>query len=213
MEIVRRKRGQAFYDKVQSFSNYDSIPDSNVSKKAFVDNFSKTIDIEIFKKNIKKRSVINIEVSNILPPVPSKIANPNKIFKKPLFDDKVFLCEWFDEYELIHNTLKTIDFKRFINEFIEEDYKQMNFSDVYGFDLKEYDVLDKKFRELKSLFKETVLDKQLYEYFKYSRYDMDESKENIKLVHQNFDKIDRIAYLDNTIKFFLKANNITNQKQ
>lgn len=203
IETVRRKRSPAFFDFNQSLFYYEKVLDSNPNKKLFHENASKINDLKLLRANNKAVNVLDKD--NKLPPVPQEIKNSNKQINLLSFDESASIIEWFDECTYFENALKAIDFKRFISDFTEDDFKQMKFIDVYGFDIKDYEILDKKFRDLKALFKDVVLDKSLYEYYKYTRYDMDDNKENMKFVHQNFDKIEKFAYIENAIKFFMNT--------
>jgi len=203
--VTRRQRTQMIFNIHQTFFHYENVPESNENKKQFLANLAMVnLNKEMIKGRTQRKSILNQEINN-LPPVPSSISNKSKKINQLEFDERSNITEWFDDYNFNSVNLKAIDFQRFISNFSEEEYKSLNFNDVYGFDIKEYDSLDKKFRELKALFKDTVLDKQLYEYFKFTRYEMDESKENMKAVHQNFDRINRICYFNDSIKFFMKG--------
>jgi hypothetical protein len=189
----------------QTFFHYENVSGDNENKKQFFENLALVnLNKEVIKGRTQRKSILNQEINN-LPPVPQTITNKSKKINQLEFDERSNITEWFDNYTFNSINLKAIDFQRFVSNFSEDDYKNLKFIDIFGFDVKEYDNLDKKFRELKALFKDTVLDKQLYEYFKFTRYEMDESKENMKAVHQNFDKIDRVCYFNDSIKFFMKG--------
>jgi hypothetical protein len=203
--ITRRQRTQMVFNIHQTFFHYENVPENNENKKQFFENLALVnLNKEVIKGRTQRKSILNQEINN-LPPVPQTITNKSKKINQLEFDERSNITEWFDNYTFNSVNLKAIDFQRFISNFSEDDYKNLKFIDIFGFDVKEYENLDKKFRELKALFKDTVLDKQLYEYFKFTRYEMDESKENMKAVHQNFDKIDRVCYFNDSIKFFMKG--------
>lgn len=203
--ITRRQRTQMVFNIHQTFFHYENVPEDNENKKQFFENLALVnLNKEVIKGRTQRKSILNQEINN-LPPVPQTITNKSKKINQLEFDERSNITEWFDNYTFNSVNLKAIDFQRFISNFSEDDYKNLKFIDIFGFDVKEYENLDKKFRELKALFKDTVLDKQLYEYFKFTRYEMDESKENMKAVHQNFDKIDRVCYFNDSIKFFMKG--------
>lgn len=213
-ERLRRPRRQAVYDKIKTISNYEKLDNNNPAKIEFQKNRESYVEtMKQGKPNlIRGRSSCSDNMDFNLPPVPESISDSNKVIEPPIFHESAFISQNFDEVQFFENPLSLINFQEYLGQFKEEEFKTISYKDIYGFDPADYDVHEKKNRELKQLFKGAINDKDLYEYYKLKQNESEEMKERFKIINSHIDKIENIMLFDDYIKFFFKKDLIVNLK-
>lgn len=213
-ETLRRPRSQAVYDKIKTISNYEKLDTNNPAKIQFHKMRETYIETVRHGKLIlsRGRSSMGESMDFNLPPVPESISDISKVFEPPIFHESAFISQNFDEVQFFENPLSLINFQEYIGQFKEEEFKTLAMKDIYGFDPADYDLYEKKNRELKQLFKGAINDKDLYEYYKLKQNESEEMKERFKIINSHIDKIENIMLFEDYIKFFFKKESIVNLK-
>lgn len=215
-DIFKRKRNQIIIDKKRSLLNYDKLDNTNNEKKQeYIKKLQNSglsnNDIENLKKHaIKERDLIIKKENLDLLPLPQKIINNNKEIGFPEFHSKAYLTNNFDEVEYIDSQYSLININNFISKFKEEEIKQLQLLDVFGFDANEYDRAYKKIDEMKKIAKNNK-ETELMEFFRSKKRVIEVQQEKIRIVQNNFDKIDDFIIFDDNMKFFFNNNSLANK--
>lgn len=207
MASTIRRRTNAIIDKKTSFLNYINSEDKSdvftkrLSKVGYNDSEIEKLRIQAIRENEFSKN----KIENALPDVPKLSGVIKKDYENPKFSTKSYVVENFDMVDEIESQFSLISFQDFTSELSSEDIKNMKSSDLLSIDFNDYDKAYKKIDEMKRIAK-SINDTDLTEFFRSKKRAIENEKEKIKVVQNNFDKIDEYMLFDDSVKYFFSKS-------
>lgn len=202
-----RRRTNAIIDKKTSFLNYINSEDKTevFSKRLSKIGYS-DLDIEKLRIQAIRENELNKNKSNNnLPDVPKLSGISKNEYENPKFSSKSFVIENFDKVDEIESQYSLITFQDFISDLTPEDIKNIKLVDLLSVDINEYDKAYKKIDEMKKIAK-SINDTDLTEFFRRKKRAIENEKEKIKVIQNNFDKIEEYMLFDDSVKYFFSKS-------
>jgi hypothetical protein len=209
-----RERKGAVKDQKKSIVNYMKLDDENENKV----NMIKRITMQDSKIDIEK--IVN-EMHNDknknekeMLPKPPEHSGDVKQYRTPgsklYINQSAAIINSFDQFETIDCELSLINLENYLSKFSEDELDQLCVKDILTFDMKELDKMQAKLEEFKLMGMKLNQD-DIREFLEEKIKSIEWDKKNIRLLIQNFDKIEDFVILSETMKFFFKVKQNKNK--